>query len=1796
MRNSKLKILAFISLLCILLWLPDASKAQGIKHTAIKQLDTPPTIDGDATDWSGDYQVLDSLNSDNEPDSVDIYASFQAGWDADNLYLFIKVTDDNLNVQDSLGIWNRDGVEIALNLDGNTTFGAANWVNWTGDDNDGKIIVAYKDNTDSLANGRLSDKIVGVEGYEVASKDIEGGYTLEIQIPWTSIWADADMTVGHFIGMEIFANDNDTGTNNRDNIISWAGSENINFDGNDFGYGLLTTTALNNMKVDLGTATIDASGDEYKLDAEKIRNIVKFSKFDDTDLSAQMQAMWDDTNLYLYFDVKDDSINVQDSLKVWNRDGLEIAISLIEGSGFRAASWVNWCGGNDDAKILVNPISNAVDYSDLISTQEGYEVASVETDHGYKLEVQIPWASIYEDFVPVNGQQFNLEVFVNDNDDATNAGRQSVLGWSTATNINFCGEGFGTAKLTGAPVSEMDIMAGTPTIDGNGDEYTSDPQVVKNMVNGIVSDSTDLYAAINAKWDNEYLYLFADVTDDNVHNNGALKLWNRDGLEIAISLIEGSGFGAFNWVSWCGGNDDGKLTLIAGDSNDSIPNGRLSDKISAADGYQVASNVKDGGYTIEARIPWKSIYADFEAINGLPFNIEIFVNDNDEGTDSREGIKGWSVAENSNFCGDGFGKATLKGGTPTEMIIENGTANIDGQGSEYTTQAQPVKNIVRGNNPETADLAPEVTAIWDTDNLYLYVSVKDDSINNQDSIALWNRDGIEIALSLIEGSNFSAASWASWCGGDDDGKITLVAGDNTDSIANDRLTDKIASADGYQVASVINDDGYTIEAKIPWASIYADFVATSDAAFNMEIFVNDNDNAKNERENILGWSVATNSNFCGEGFGKVTLSGTSQIPDQFSEDEKYGNIKNYTALNADLWEVAVMGGNALLTINSSSISPIHPSGDPWYNPDPTQYSNGQESTLGAMAIVADESYEDFQMKMKVAKPDFENENGNYDIAVVFGYTDANNYSYININNNADEMVNTIVNVVDGKGLRAQYKDSWSVEAGQLLVDNELHELVVTRIGNQVKLSYDGQEVLNVTNEVFGAAGAVGVGSWNDAGYFDNITAQALLTVFSDDEIFGNAMNYTNPVNPEKWEVAEVAGDLRYIINTSAVDPVHPSGDPWYNPDPTQYSNGQESALGEIAVVESKTYSDFELTVDVAKPEFENENGYYDLAIVFGYTDANNYSYINLNGKEDEVAHTLAAVVDGKGLRNQHADSWSADGVLVLTDNDFHTVTIRREGNTVKCLWEGTEILNITDEALGLEGAIGLGSYNDAAYFDNLSVQGVSLSGLNNIETVAEGYGKVEGAMLKEVPEATTANDLLTALTLSEKATGKIIDADGNDVDGATEVTSGMKVQVTAENGNQKEYEIEVGKVLDNNNDIVDVFAPASYDETTGEINVLKGVDAATIVEKVKCAETATELVVDADGNEVAPETLIIDGMKYRIVAENGDIANYPIILKDPEYPLVDIYEAEENTIIIDAWFDDWAEITPQLDINKQPDDAEINPTAEDCSAYYKMAWDATYLYLYFNITDDVFVTTETNPWENDGIEIALVMTDDLTQRADYNMFWEPEKQPGNMKLMYVKGFDIGSTTTHGINTGSEMRDWSGAIIEAYDKDDGTGYEVEMQLPWTSLNGKSNDNPVVPENNEKFSIQIAVNDNDGSGRDVILLWADKAFNTNQDASNYGLITMLNDPGSGIKELSQLAIKVYPNPVADNLFIQSKENLQRIALYNVTGTLIREVENTAYRTTTLSTRNLESGIYMIRITTTDGQVATGKFIKE
>lgn len=186
------------------------------------RLGTPPTLDGDLSEWAGVPAYLSAFTVYTIADwdgSDDLTGVWRLGWDDNNFYLALEVTDD-VHVQTQTGnqIFRGDGVDAQIDTQRSADFGPRLspddfQVTLSPGDFAGLPPSAWR------FRGTDAGRIVDAPGYsiQVFARPTATGYTLEAQIPWRDL-ATAPST-GLTLGIALNVNDNDTPNSGRQEVM-----------------------------------------------------------------------------------------------------------------------------------------------------------------------------------------------------------------------------------------------------------------------------------------------------------------------------------------------------------------------------------------------------------------------------------------------------------------------------------------------------------------------------------------------------------------------------------------------------------------------------------------------------------------------------------------------------------------------------------------------------------------------------------------------------------------------------------------------------------------------------------------------------------------------------------------------------------------------------------------------------------------------------------------------------------------------------------------------------------------------------------------------------------------------------------------------------------------------------------------------------------------------------------------------------------------------------------------------------------------------------------------------------------------------------------------------------------------------------------------------------------------------------------------------------------------------------------------------------------------------------------------
>ena len=154
------------------------------------------------------------------------------------------------------------------------------------------------------------------------------------------------------------------------------------------------------------------------------------------------------------------------------------------------------------------------------------------------------------------------------------------------------------------------------------------------------------------------------------------------------------------------------------------------------------------------------------------------------------------------------------------------------------------------NAPDSdADCSGIWWALWDSDYLYVFVDVADESLRN-DSGESWQDDSVEI---YIDAGNDKPTSYLST--GDE---YQYRVAWNTEVPEFQEYHHGNRSVPGVEFILTESDDGYTVEIKFPWEALYIDGKPGLGDLMGFEVMINDDDDGGG-RDTQLSWFSTGNN-------------------------------------------------------------------------------------------------------------------------------------------------------------------------------------------------------------------------------------------------------------------------------------------------------------------------------------------------------------------------------------------------------------------------------------------------------------------------------------------------------------------------------------------------------------------------------------------------------------------------------------------------------------------------------------------------------------------------------------------------------------------------------------------------------------------------------------------------------------------------------------------------------------------------------------------------------------------------
>ena len=395
-------------------------------------------------------------------------------------------------------------------------------------------------------------------------------------------------------------------------------------------------------------------------------------------------------------------------------------------------------------------------------------------------------------------------------------------------------------RLRGFAVSTPNEL----TVDGVKDGlYTGVSEPITKVIAGEVMNRADLSATWTAAYTPQNLYLYVSVMDDSLYEEmNATE--NYDGIELFFDADNAAGD-----------------TYDANDRYFTIPYGAgmvLNQNGGSVDNIDFAFAEAQDGYTVEVVLPWDLLDVATPA-DSLILGFDVQVMDAD-GVDAFSQVA-WAANDTTAVTDPSkFGELQLIEvdappiipGT-TDSIAIDGV--IDAAYAEATVY--PMLNEVQPGISDSLDFSANWRAVWDTSGMYVIVDVVDDVLVN-DSENWYEDDGVEI---YIDAGNEKASNYDG-----NDHQIVIEYDAAVDTI----YDTKGNLGAGAVSAIVTTENGYTVEAYIPWTAL--SISPNAGTFIGLDVHGIDDDRGEGGNDGKLAWFATIDESFKNPSlFGTVLL-------------------------------------------------------------------------------------------------------------------------------------------------------------------------------------------------------------------------------------------------------------------------------------------------------------------------------------------------------------------------------------------------------------------------------------------------------------------------------------------------------------------------------------------------------------------------------------------------------------------------------------------------------------------------------------------------------------------------------------------------------------------------------------------------------------------------------------------------------------------------------------------------------------------------------------------------------------
>jgi len=344
---------------------------------------------------------------------------------------------------------------------------------------------------------------------------------------------------------------------------------------------------INTLNVAKGTPTIDGK-------TELTWDIMTPVKIDTPEgMDASFKTTWDEQNLYVLVDVKGPSLKKDDSIELF-----------IDRNNGKTDSYQD-----DDTHYTFTSKGGNV------KSQKNY--AYKRTNDSYQLEVAIPLNQVGK-----LGDTIGFDIRLKDSEISDEG-----FSWNDTNNSQDSTTATFGALTFAEEIKVSKAVYDTPQIDGVKEakwDATNEIETTR-----WVEGTTGSTAKVRTLWDEEYLYIFAEVKDSKL-SKASGNVWEQDSVEIFVDQN--------NAKTDHYQNDDGQYRV-------NFDNEQSYGGVASADTFVTATQEVEGGYIIEAAIK----LTDIEPQNGTVLGFDFQVNNDEDGNGSRDSVAIWKDPTGQSF-------------------------------------------------------------------------------------------------------------------------------------------------------------------------------------------------------------------------------------------------------------------------------------------------------------------------------------------------------------------------------------------------------------------------------------------------------------------------------------------------------------------------------------------------------------------------------------------------------------------------------------------------------------------------------------------------------------------------------------------------------------------------------------------------------------------------------------------------------------------------------------------------------------------------------------------------------------------------------------------------------------------------------------------------------------------------------------------------------------------------------------------------------------------------------------------